>query len=289
MGAELLVKSADDVCVWVSTPTWANHFPLLESAGVKLQSYEYYDFETGRVNFAKMLDSIAQIPSGDAVLLHACCHNPSGADINHAQWDQIIEVLKARNILPFFDIAYQGFGDSLDDDAYCIRKACEELNEVMVASSCSKNFGLYRERTGAISIVSNESSQANAARSHVLSAARKSYSMSPYHGGGLVGLVLDDAALKQEWQQELEFVCARMNRLRKLLADRLNDAQSVKDFTFVGESKGMFCFLGITEEQVLQLRSEYGIYLLNSTRINIAGVSEANVDVIVDRVAKVIS
>lgn len=289
MGAEMLVQNKSDFTVWVSNPTWANHFPLLESAGLTLKTYDYYDFETGRVNFQNMLDSLSQIPEGDVVLLHACCHNPSGADINHEQWDQVIALLKERNLLPFFDIAYQGFGDSLDDDAYGIRKACEELEEVMVASSCSKNFGLYRERTGAITIIAADAKQSNAARSHVLSAARKSYSMSPYHGGGIVGLVLSDNDLRAEWQDELVTVCARMNSLRQSLANGLNAAQSVKDFSFVGDSKGMFCFLGITEEQVLQLRSEYGIYLLNSTRINIAGVSEANIDVIVDRVAKVIA
>lgn len=289
MLAELLVNAPESRPVWVSDPTWANHYPLLQSAGLELHTYAYYDPEVRRVNFEKMLESVMAIPEGDTILLHACCHNPTGADITQQQWDQLIDLLEQRQILPFFDIAYQGFGDGLDADAYGIREAAKRLPEVIIASSCSKNFGLYRERTGAAIVISAESKTAIAAKSHIMAAARRSYSMSPYHGGGIVGTILADAPLRQEWETELEQVRGRMNTLRIKLAEGLNDAQSNINFDFLADSKGMFCYLGIPKEVVLELRSEYGIYLLESTRINIAGLSEANLPIIVDRVATLLS
>lgn len=289
MGAELLVSSKPDAVVWVSDPTWANHYPLLESAGLTLKNYAYYNAETRSVDFSAMLEALGSIPQGDVVLLHGCCHNPTGADITSAQWDQVIDVLAERDLVPFIDVAYQGFGDSLDQDAYGIRQAVKRLPEVLIASSCSKNFGLYRERTGSITVVTQSETQTNAARSHILSAARCSYSMSPYHGGGIVGHLLGDDSLTQEWKTELEQVRTRMNNLRIGLAEGLNQAQSKIDFSFVAQSKGMFCFLGIPRADVLMLRSEFSLYLLENTRINIAGLSEENLPVIVERVADVVT
>ncbi|MCH2190588.1 MAG: aspartate/tyrosine/aromatic aminotransferase [Gammaproteobacteria bacterium] len=289
MGAELLVSTGFSGNVWVSDPTWANHFPLLQSAGLSLKTYRYYDSSLNGVNFPNMLEDLEQIPSGDVVLLHGCCHNPTGADITAAQWDQVVEVLKARNLVPFIDVAYQGFGQGLDEDAYGVRLAMSKLPEVLVANSCSKNFGLYRERTGSIMIVSATAEQTKAAQSHVLAAARRCYSMSPYHGGGIVGHLLSDTALTQEWKNELNSVRERMNRLRLGLAEGLNQAQSKINFDFVANSSGMFCYLGIPKQDVLTLRSEFAIYLLESTRINVAGLSEENLPVIVERVSEVIS
>ena len=194
-----------------------------------------------------------------------------------------------RSILPFIDTAYQGFGDGLEQDVYGIRQAVSKLPEVLIASSCSKNFGLYRERTGSVTVVTQSATQTNAAKSHILSAARKSYSMSPYHGGGIVGHLLSTERLRSEWQIELEKVRTRMNTLRQELASGLNEAQSKIDFSFVAQSKGMFCFLGIPQQDVLTLRSEFGLYLLESTRFNVAGLSEKNLPVIVERVAEVIT
>ena len=289
MGAEVLVKANPSTTVWVSNPTWANHYPLLESAGLTLASYTYYDTKTNSIDFDGMLESLNQIPEGDVVLLHGCCHNPTGADLTQAQWDQVIGVLAERSLVPFIDVAYQGFGDSLDDDAYGMRQSIKRLPEVIIASSCSKNFGLYRERTGAVVVVTQTVEQTAAAKSHILSAARRSYSMSPYHGGGVVGHLLSDAELTLEWKTELEQVRSRMNRLRVGLAEGLNQAQSKINFDFVAQSKGMFCFLGIPREDVLQIRSEFGIYLLESTRIKEAGLSEDNLPIIIDRVADVIT
>ena len=289
MGAELLISSNKGSQLWVSDPTWANHYPLLQSAGLTLKPYRYYDPVTHAVDFPAMLASINEIPRGDIVLLHGCCHNPTGADITNDEWDQVIDVLAERELTPFIDVAYQGFGDGLDEDAYGIRQAVTRLPEVLVAASCSKNFGLYRERTGALLVVTQTVEQTAAAKSHVLSAARSSYSMSPFHGGGVVGHLLSDAELTKEWKTELEQVRARMNNLRENLAQGLNSAQSHIDFSFVAESKGMFCYLGIPQEDVLSLRSEFGIYLLESTRINVAGLSEQNLPVIVERVSQVLS
>jgi len=289
MCAELLMQSKPTAKVWVSDPTWANHFPLLESAGLVLETYAYYNPETRRVDFDAMIESLGSIPEGDVVLLHGCCHNPTGADLTTSQWDQVIALLGERNLLPFIDTAYQGFGDGLEEDVYGLRRAIEKLPEVLVASSCSKNFGLYRERTGAATVITQTATQTAAAKSHILSAARRSYSMSPYHGGGIVGHLLGNEELKAQWQIELDQVRERMNKLRQGLAVGLNDAQSKIDFSFVGDSKGMFCFLGIPQQDVLTLRAEYGIYLLESTRFNVAGLSEKNLPVIVERVADVIT
>lgn len=287
VGGELLV-GANIAKLWVSDPTWGNHYPLLQSVGLKLETYVYYDKTTHGIDFEGMLESLNNIPQGNAVLLHACCHNPTGADLSDSQWDQVIDVLAARDLIPFIDSAYQGFGRSLDEDSYGIRNCINRLPEVVVASSCSKNFGVYRERTGALMVITQNGAATAAAKSHILAYARRSYSMSPFHGGGVVGEVLDDPALTKEWKAELEEVRLRMNTLRSGLAQGLNDAQSKIDFTFVQESSGMFCFLGIPLEAVLALRSEFGIYLLDSTRINVAGLSETNLPVIVERVAHVL-
>ncbi|MBX2848107.1 MAG: aspartate/tyrosine/aromatic aminotransferase [Acidiferrobacterales bacterium] len=285
MTAELLVQTYKDTRVWVSDPTWANHYPLLESAGLNLSTYAYYDQQKNGIDFAAMLDCLQRIPAGDVVLLHGSCHNPTGADISKSQWDQVIEVMQQRNLVPFIDMAYQGFGDGLIDDAYGVRLAVEKLPEVLICDSCSKNFGLYRERTGAVIVVTESAKQSLAAKSYIMSAARRSYSMSPYHGSGIVGHLLSAPDLTKEWQEELENIRNRMDRVRIGLAEGLNEAQSKMDFSFVARSKGMFCFLGITRQQVLQLRSEHGLYLLESTRINVAGLSQGNLPVVVERVA----
>lgn len=289
MLAELLVRAHPQATLWVSTPTWGNHFPLLESAGLTLKEYAYYDEGLRGIDFEATKESLNAIPKGDLVLLHGCCHNPTGADFTKDQWDQVIAILAERELTAFFDVAYQGFGDGLEEDAYAIRQAVQRLPEVIIASSCSKNFGLYRERTGAALIISQSEQVTAAAASQVLAAARSSYSMSPYHGGGIVAHLLSNADLRSEWVVELEQMRNSMNSLRKKLAHGLNKAQDVIDFDFLARSKGMFCFLGIPKGDVLTLRSEFAIYLLESTRINVAGLSEQNLPVIVERVSDVIT
>ncbi|MBL4673368.1 MAG: aspartate/tyrosine/aromatic aminotransferase [Arenicella sp.] len=288
LGAKLVSMSSRSARIWVSDPTWGNHYPLLQSSGLHVETYSYYDAELKGVNFARMMESLSQIPEGDAVLLHGCCHNPTGADLTKPQCDELIELMSKRNLLPFIDIAYQGFGKGLEEDAYLTRLAARTLPEVIIASSCSKSFGVYRERVGAISIITENEKQTAAAQTHVFSAARCSYSMPPYHGGGTIGRLLDDENLKLEWQTELEKIRCEMIETRSELSKGLNAAQNKVDFSFLNNSSGMFCYLGISREQVLKLRSEYGIYLLENGRINVAGISKKNLPVMIDRMSRVI-
>lgn len=289
IGAEVINKAKPGATIWLSTPTWDNHYPLLKSAGLKTKEYPYYDITTGLVNFDAMLDAISKIPAGDIVLLHACCHNPTGADLSQEQWVQVIDVIEQNNIIPFIDIAYQGFSESPEADAFSIRATVERLPEVIIVSSCSKNFGMYRERTGMLMLVSKDEKQAAAALSQALSAARQSYSMSPYHGGGVVGKVLTTPELNQEWRQEVEDMRLHINGLRQEFVTQINAKQSVRDFSFIAENRGMFSLLGIGIEAVHKLRSDYSIYFLDSTRVNIAGLSTDNIDYVTNAIAKVIS
>jgi len=270
LAAETIVSAKENATIWFSTPTWGNHYPLLTSAGLTPKEYAYYDIETGGVDFDAMMADLATVPAGDLVLLHACCHNPTGADLTEAQWQEVIALADKNGFVPFIDIAYQGFGESLDADAYGLRLAAEKLPEVVIASSCSKNFGLYRERTGAVMF--------------------KNYSMSPFHGGGIVGTILSDAELTADWKAEVVEICDYVNGVRRDFADLLNSKQDKKDFNFISDAnKGMFSYLGIELDEVMTLRNEFGIYLLNSTRINVAGLTSSNMAYTTDSIAEVLN
>lgn len=290
VASELVHLAKAGATVWVSDPTWGNHYPLVESAGLQTKQYPYYDMATGGINFDAMLATLETVPAGDLVLLHACCHNPTGADLTKEQWQQVIDVAERQGFIPWFDIAYQGFGESLDDDAYSIRLAASKLPEIIVVSSCSKNFGLYRERVGAAIFVTQNAEQAQAALSNAVTIMRRSYTMTSYHGGGIVGRILHSNELTQMWVEELEQICAHIQRLRSTFSEALNAKQSHKDFSFIADAnQGMFSFLGIAKEDVLKLRSEYGIYILNSTRINVAGLSDSTMDYVTDSIATVLN
>lgn len=270
MAAEFLKLCKPDTTVWVSTPTWANHIPLLGGANLNIREYPYLDKATLSVEFDAMMDCLEQAEAGDVVLLHGCCHNPSGADLDADQWAAITDLVERKGLLPFIDIAYQGLGENLDQDAQGVRLMAERLPEVIVASSCSKNFGLYRERTGALMLISANAQQGQAATSQLLSAIRSHYSMPPSHGAAVVEMILDTPELMQAWQSELEAMCVRILDLRAALSQALAPAG---DFSFIERQRGMFSFLGITPQQVQILREEFGIYMLDSSRINIAGLS----------------
>lgn len=289
LAAETIIAAKETANIWFSTPTWGNHYPLLTSAGLTAKEYPYYDAKTGQVDFDSMIATLETIPAGDFVLLHACCHNPTGADLNPEQWQQVIDVAERTGFIPFIDIAYQGFGKSLDEDAYGLRLAAERLPEVVIASSCSKNFGLYRERTGATVFINRNSEEAQATLTNAISLMRRNYSMSPFHGGGIVGTILNDDALRSDWQAEVAEVCAHIQDIRVQFASQLNSKQSVKDFSFITQNQGMFSFLGIEAEHVQRLREEFGIYILNSTRLNIAGLSSSNIDYTTDSIATVVA
>jgi aspartate aminotransferase len=277
VGAEVIRRARPDAMLWVGVPTWPNHIPLLGSAGFNIREYPYYDIESRQVNVEAMMETLRQVPAGDMVLLHGCCHNPTGADLTPEQWDAIADLALERGFVPFIDTAYQGLGDGLDQDAYGMRMMAERLPELVIASSCSKNFGLYRERTGSITFIAETSERADVVVTQAMSTARSLYSMPPAHGALLVSMVLGDEALRNQWKMELEEVRQRIVSMRQLLCGSLKDNAAGVDFSHIEKQKGMFSFLGITTPQLERLRNEFGIYIVSSTRINLAGVNSNNI------------
>jgi len=287
IGAEIIHAAAPQAKVWVSDPTWPVHIPLLGSVGLEFKTYRYYEPQTHGVNFDGMVEDLKNAKAGDVVLLHGCCHNPCGADLSLDQWQVLAEMAERQGFTPFVDLAYQGMGDGLDADAAGLRLLVSRLPEVLVAASCSKNLGLYRERTGAAMFICQDRGAADAVLSQSLAAARRVYSMPPAHGALLAGRVLSDDSLGRIWREELETVCARIQGLRSKLRTAL-EAQSGADFAFIEQEKGMFSFLGLSAEQAVRLREEFAVYMLDSSRINIAGVNDRNIDYLAQSVAKVL-
>ena len=278
VGAELINRCKPGATIWVSKPTWANHVPLLGSAGLKIAEYPYYNGATHSVDFAAMLATLETAAKEDLLLLHGCCHNPTGADLNGKQWDAVAELVGRKGLVPLVDLAYQGLGDGLDEDAYGPRTLARAVPELLLAYSCSKNFGLYRDRIGALLIVSPTPEQADAGLTHINNIARGIYSMPPAHGGALVKTVLNNPALYAQWQGEVDGMRKRIHTLRALLADTLKRMNAPRNFEFIKREYGMFSFLGVSKEQVQRLRTEFGIYMVDSSRINVAGVSPKNVE-----------
>ena len=278
VGAEVIRLARPESKLWVGIPTWPNHIPLLGSAGFDIKQYPYYDMDARQVDTEKMMETLRQVPVGDLVLLHGCCHNPTGADLTNEQWDSIADLALERGFIPFIDTAYQGLGNGLDEDAYGMRMMAERLPEVIIASSCSKNFGLYRERTGSITFIAETSEQADIVVSQAMSTARSIYSMPPAHGALLVSMVLGDPQLRSQWEAELEEVRLRIKSMRNLLCDSLENNAAGMDFSHIKRQNGMFSFLGITTPQLERLRTEFGIYIVSSTRINLAGVNSNNIE-----------
>tara|TARA_R110002124_G_scaffold100250_4_gene247070 strand:- start:2585 stop:3772 length:1188 start_codon:yes stop_codon:yes gene_type:complete len=287
IGAEIVHAAAPDARVWVSDPTWPVHIPLLGSVGLEFRTYSYYDPTTHGVNFDAMVEDLKNAVAGDVVLLHGCCHNPCGADLTLSQWGVIADMAERQGFTPFVDFAYQGLGDGLEEDAAGLRLLVSRLPEVIVAASCSKNFGLYRERVGAAIFVCSDAANARAILSQALAAARRVYSMPPAHGALLAGRVLSDDYLGAIWRTELNAMCHRINGLRSDLRRAL-EAQCGGDFAFIEREKGMFSFLGLSADQALRLRNEYSVYMLDSSRINVAGVNAHNINYIAESVAKVL-
>ncbi len=288
VGAEFLKRCSVDATIWVSDPTWANHLPLLGNAGLKLAEYPYYEAGADGIKFDEMMSALANVGRGDIVLLHGCCHNPCGADLSEAQWQELTVLAEKNGFLPFIDLAYQGFGRGLDEDAYGIRYMAERLPELLVASSCSKNFGLYRERVGSLSVVGDKAAQSDALLTHINNVVRGNYSMPPSHGGAIVGEILADQALRQNWEAELAAMRDRINQLRVLFVDKLSGQGVDRDFSFIAKQRGMFSFLGLSVAQVDQLREQFSIYMVGSSRVNIAGISQANIDYLAQSVAAVL-
>jgi aspartate aminotransferase len=288
LGFELIKRGNPNAKIWVSDPTWANHVALIKSTGLATEAYPYYDKANSKLKADEMLSTLAELGPNDVVLLHGCCHNPTGEDLTPELWTKIADLAVEKGFVPFIDIAYQGFGADLETDVAGVRELVSKVPEALIVTSCSKNFGLYRERTGLITTISETPVSAGIALTHVLNIAREIYSMPPSYGGAAVGILLADDALTTEWKTELAEMCGRMRNLRALLVDKLHERNVEKDFNFINNQNGMFTFLGINPEQVQKIRDEYAIYMAGSSRINIAGISNSNVDYIADAVAAVL-
>lgn len=285
-GAELIRRARPEAVVWVSDPTWANHIPLLGNAQLQIKPYPYYDYRARGLRFDDMMAALGRADPGDVVLLHGCCHNPCGADLGDEQWAAVAELMRQRGLVPFVDVAYQGFGDGLDADVRGLQRLLAAVPEMLVASSFSKNFGLYRERTGALTVVAGTASQASVAASQVCNVVRGMWSMPPDHGAAIVATVLGDSALRAQWEGELGAMRQRINDLRCQLVGGLA-AAGAGDFAYIARERGMFSFLGLTRAQVERLRSEFSIYLVDSSRINVAGLNTANLPYVCEAIAAV--
>jgi aspartate aminotransferase len=288
LGAELIRVAMPEAVVHVSTPTWANHVPLLSGAGIKLESYPYFDAATGGVGFATMLAALERLPARSVVLLHGCCHNPTGADLSQSQWREVLGVVAARGLVPYIDMAYQGLGAGVAEDAYGVRLFAAELPELIVAVSCSKNFGLYRERTGALHFVGAAAAAADAVLSQLVRIARTIYSMPPDHGAAIVQEVLASERLRVLWLAEVDAMRARIAGLRTRLVTSLAEACPERDFSFIERQKGMFSYLGLELDQVRALRERHHVYMTNDSRINVAGLKSDNLNYVAQAVAQVL-
>ena len=288
VAASLILRARPDATVWASEPTWANHFPLLGGAGLTLKSYPYYDTRNHIINVDQMLDTLSRVPAGDLVLLHACCHNPSGLDPTEDEWRAIADVIVERELVPFIDMAYQGFANSLAADAFAVRHLAGLVPEMIVTNSCSKNFGLYRDRVGTLSIITADAESRATVNSQVNNVVRTIYSVPPDHGAVVVALILNDPELKAAWRLELAAMRARLREMRVLLNDALRARAPDHDFSHLVRATGMFCFLGVNPEQVARLKTEFGVYMVDSSRINIAGITAGNVNYLADAIAAVL-
>lgn len=283
---ELIRLATPTATVWISNPTWPNHPSIIKFLGMNMAEYRYFDAATRGVDFAGLMEDLAKVKSGDVVLLHGCCHNPTGANLDGAQWDQVITLLAQRGAIPLVDLAYQGFGDGLTEDAAATRKIAAAFPEVLIAASCSKNFGIYRERTG-ILIGIGAAAGKGVLQGNLNFLNRQNFSFPPDHGARLVTMILEDAALKADWMAELEEVRLNMLTLRQSLADELRKATNSDRFDFVASHRGMFSRLGLTEAQVNTLREDHAIYMVGDSRINIAGLNARTVPILAAAIAQV--
>ncbi|MGI2217576.1 amino acid aminotransferase [Shewanella baltica] len=288
VAGDFIKRCNPNAVLWVSDPTWANHIGLFEAAGITVKTYPYYDYDSKSLKFDEMLAALSQVSPDDVVLFHACCHNPSGMDLTTVQWDKVVALTKEQGFTPLIDMAYQGFGDGVDIDAYGVRQMAAAVDNMILCSSCSKNFGLYRERIGSCSVIARDAHTANVAQSVLLYVVRCLYSMPPAHGAAIVETILGSAELTQEWLDELKVMRDRINGNRAILVDKLKANGVDRDFSFIARQKGMFSFLGVNPEQVARLQKEFSIYMVGSSRISIAGISEDNVDYLAQSIAKVL-
>jgi aspartate aminotransferase len=274
---QLINRARPGATVYVSDPTWANHNPIAINSGLKVATYPYFDPATRGVKFDEMLAALDKLSAGDVVLLHGCCHNPTGANLTNEQWDKVADSLARTGALPFVDLAYLGFGDGIEADAYGTRKVLSTVPEALLAFSGSKNFGLYKERVGAAILVARNAAEADVTNSQLLNIIRGAYSQPPDHGAEIIRTILQDADLRKEWEEELGVMRNRMISLRKKLADAIRERSNSTDFDFVADHRGMFSLLGLTNEAVEHLKAGNGVYMTGDSRINVAGIPEDRV------------
>ena len=288
LGADFLQRFSPTSQVWISDPSWENHRALFESAGFVVNNYPYYDAATRGVNFAGMLGALKDMPAGSIVLLHACCHNPTGADLSDAQWTEVIQVVNQRGLVPFLDMAYQGFGDGIEEDGKVVRLFAQAGGPLFVSNSFSKSFSLYGERVGALSIVAVSAEEAGRVLSQLKRVIRTNYSNPPMHGGQVVATALAAPELRKVWEEELAGMRVRIREMRQLLVKKLKEKAPSHDFDFVIKQRGMFSYSGLTKAQVNRLRDEFSIYAVDTGRICVAALNSRNIDHIVESIAKVL-
>ena len=288
LGADFLKRFSPDAQVYISDPSWENHRALFESAGFVVNNYPYYDASTRGVNFAGMLDALKSMPAGSIVLLHACCHNPTGADLSDAQWVQVIDVVTQRGLVPFLDMAYQGFGDGIDADGKVVRQFADAGGPLFVSNSFSKSFSLYGERVGALSIVGASAEEAARLMSQLKRVIRTNYSNPPMHGGQVVATALATPELRALWEEELAGMRVRIRAMREAFVTKLKAKAPTHNFDFVVQQRGMFSYSGLTKAQVEKLKTDYSIYAVDTGRICVAALNSRNIDRVVEAIAKVL-
>ena len=289
VAADFVHRISPHATVWLSDPTWPNHPNVFGSAALNVASYPYFDAAANGVSFDSMMAALEDIPAGDVLLLHGCCHNPTGADLSAEQWQDVAALCAGRGILPLLDFAYQGFGNGLEEDAIGVRIVADHCDEFLVAGSFSKNFGLYNERVGALTLVAAGADAAAAAQSHLKICVRTNYSNPPAHGGQIVAAILGDTELRQTWEVELAEMRDRINAMRHLFVETLDEQGVARDFSFIAKQRGMFSFSGLTPPQVQALRERHSIYAVGSGRINVAGMTEANMEYLCAAIADVLN
>jgi aspartate aminotransferase len=280
VGADFVKQEVSDT-ITLPDPTWPNHRGVFHQSGFEVNSFSYYDIKNHQLNMQEIFNMLESIPAGSTVLFHACCHNPTGADLTLTQWEKVAEIMKQRQLLPFFDFAYQGFGRGIEEDAGAIRLFIKKGMECVVASSYSKNFGLYAERAGALFVATSSKNAAESVLSKLKIFARTSYSNPPKHGAAIVGHILSNQELKQAWVKEVNAMRYRLETLRKEFVAELNGGQKKRDFSYLLDRNGMFCFLGFEQAQVLKLKEEYGIYMAEGGRMNLAGLCMQNFNYVI--------
>lgn len=288
LGADFLRRFSPRAEIYISKPSWENHRALFEAAGFAVKEYPYYAPATHGLDFAGMRGTLEQLPAGTIVLLHACCHNPTGVDLSPSEWQEVVGIVKARSLLPFLDFAYQGFGDGIAEDAIAVRAFAEAGLPFLVASSFSKSFSLYRERVGAITFVTRDADEARRVTSQLKRVIRTNYSNPSSHGGQVVALILADPELRARWEGEVAEMRSRIQSMRSSFVKRLAERGIARDFSFIAQQKGMFSYSGLELEAVRRLRAEYGIYIVDSGRICVAAMNANNIEPITEAIAKVL-